>query len=95
MTAMTPCLDRSGFLPRLSSHHLSRARLSEPLLASTARVKLLCAPAGSGKSALLAECLLQAPAQCRVHWLPLSGEAWSAADFSSSSGRDPGVGLIG
>ncbi|WP_454870003.1 LuxR C-terminal-related transcriptional regulator [Pseudomonas lini] len=81
MTAMTPCLDRSGFLPRLSSHHLSRARLSEPLLASTARVKLLCAPAGSGKSALLAECLLQAPAQCRVHWLPLSGEAWSAADF--------------
>ncbi|WP_095055659.1 LuxR C-terminal-related transcriptional regulator [Pseudomonas sp. Irchel s3b2] len=81
MTAMTPCLDRSGFLPRLSSHHLSRARLSEPLLASTARVKLLCAPAGSGKSALLAECLLQAPTQCRVHWLPLSGEASSAADF--------------
>lgn len=81
MTAMTPCLDRSGFLPRLSSHHLSRARLSEPLLASTARVKLLCAPAGSGKSALLAECLLQAPSQCRVHWLPLSGVASSAADF--------------
>lgn len=81
MTAMTPCLDRSGFLPRLSSHHLLRARLSEPLLASTARVKLLCAPAGSGKSALLAECLLQAPTQCRVHWLPMSGVAWSAADF--------------
>jgi ATP/maltotriose-dependent transcriptional regulator MalT len=81
MTAMTPCLDRSGFLPRLSSHHLSRARLSEPLLASTARVKLLCAPAGSGKSALLAECLLQAPTQCRVHWLPMSGVASSAADF--------------
>lgn len=81
MTAMTPCPDRSGFLPRLSSHHLSRARLSEPLLASTARVKLLCAPAGSGKSALLAECFLQAPTQCRAHWLPLSGEASSAADF--------------
>ena len=81
MTAMTPCPDRSGFLPRLSSHHLSRARLSEPLLASTARVKLLCAPAGSGKSALLAECFLRAPTQCRAHWLPLSGEASSAADF--------------
>ncbi|WP_237884776.1 LuxR C-terminal-related transcriptional regulator [Pseudomonas sp. PGPR40] len=81
MTAMTPCLDRSGFLPRLSSHHLSRARLSEPLLASTARVRLLCAPAGSGKSALLAECLLQAPTQCRVHWLALSGVASSATDF--------------
>lgn len=81
MTAMIPCLDRPGFLPRLSSHHLSRARLTEPLLASTARVKLLCAPAGSGKSALLAECLLQAPTQCRVYWLPLSGMAASAADF--------------
>ncbi|WP_415757891.1 helix-turn-helix transcriptional regulator [Pseudomonas sp. LT1P18] len=73
MTAMIPCLDRSGFLPRLSTHHQSRARLTEPLLASTARVKLLCAPAGSGKSALLTECVLQAPAQCAVYWLPLAG----------------------
>lgn len=81
MTAMTPCLDRPGFLPRLSSHHLPRPRLSEPLLASSARVKLLCAPAGSGKSALLAECLLQAPPSCRVVWLALSGVALSRADF--------------
>ncbi|OYQ20062.1 helix-turn-helix transcriptional regulator [Pseudomonas mandelii] len=81
MTAMTPCLDRSGFLPRLSSHHLSRDRLTGPLLASTSRVKLLCAPAGSGKTALLADCLLQAPPSCRVCWLPLSGIAMSTADF--------------
>ncbi|MDR7282446.1 ATP/maltotriose-dependent transcriptional regulator MalT [Pseudomonas corrugata] len=81
MTAMTPCLDRSGFLPRLSSHHLSRDRLSEPLLASAARVKLICAPAGSGKSALLADCLLQAPPHCRVCWLPLSGIAMSVEEF--------------
>lgn len=81
MTAMTPCLDRPGFLPRLSSHHLPRARLSEPLLASPARVKLICAPAGSGKSALLAECLLQAPASCRVVWLALNGVVLSRDDF--------------
>ncbi|AWY42837.1 helix-turn-helix transcriptional regulator [Pseudomonas putida] len=81
MTAMTTCLDRPGFLPRLSSHHLSRERLVEPLLAATARVKLLCAPAGSGKSALLTECLLRAPSGCRVHWLPLAGESLSVADF--------------
>ncbi|AWM90352.1 helix-turn-helix transcriptional regulator [Pseudomonas sp. 31-12] len=81
MTAMTPCLDRSGFLPRLSSHHLSRDRLTGPLLASTSRVKFLCAPAGSGKTALLADCLLQAPPQCRVCWLPLSGVTMSAAEF--------------
>ncbi|MHC8348914.1 LuxR C-terminal-related transcriptional regulator [Pseudomonas sp. RT4P38] len=81
MTAMTLCLDRPGHLPRLSSHHLSRDRLIEPLLASTARVKLLCAPAGSGKSALLAECLLQAPAQCQVCWLPLVGAPINVVDF--------------
>jgi ATP/maltotriose-dependent transcriptional regulator MalT len=81
MTAMTHCLDRPGFLPRLSSHHLSRERLIEPMLVSDARVKLLCAPAGSGKSALLTECLLRAPEHCRVCWLPLAGQSLSAADF--------------
>ncbi|EJM69113.1 LuxR C-terminal-related transcriptional regulator [Pseudomonas sp. GM55] len=81
MNAMTHCLDRPGFLPRLSSHHLSRERLIEPMLVSAARVKLLCAPAGSGKSALLSECLLRAPEHCRVCWLPLAGQSLSAADF--------------
>lgn len=81
MTAMTLSLDRPGPLPRLSSHHLSRERLTEPLLASSARVKLLCAPAGSGKSALLTECVLRAPQHCRVYWLPLAGLSLSAAQF--------------
>ncbi|VVP31594.1 HTH-type transcriptional regulator MalT [Pseudomonas fluorescens] len=81
MTAMTACLDRPGFLPRLSSHHQPRTRLSEPLLQSVARVRLICAPAGSGKSALLAECLLQAPPRCEVCWLPLAGAAMSVDEF--------------
>lgn len=81
MTAMTPCLDRRGFLPRLSSHHQSRTRLSAPLLESVARVRLVCAPAGSGKSALLAECLFQAPPAYEVRWLPLAGITLSPADF--------------
>lgn len=81
MTAMTAWPDRPGFLPRLSSHHRSRERLIEPLLASMARVKLLCAPAGSGKSALLTECLLRAPASCHVCWLPLAGASISADEF--------------
>lgn len=99
MTAMTPCLDRPGLLPRLSSHHLSRDRLIEPLLASTARVKLLCAPAGSGKSALLIECVLRAPEQCHVCWLPLAGVSLSAGEFrqrlahalGSDSADEPGL----
>lgn len=81
MTAMTPCLDRPGLLPRLSAHHLSRARLIEPLIASTARVKWLCAPAGSGKSALLSECLRRAPESYRVGWIPMAGEALDGVDF--------------
>lgn len=81
MTAMTPCPDRPGLLPRLSSTHVSRRSLSEPLLSSEARVKLLCAPAGSGKSALFAECFLQAPADCRLHWLPLGGVALDAGQL--------------
>ncbi|MHC8304290.1 helix-turn-helix transcriptional regulator [Pseudomonas sp. PB3P13] len=81
MTAMTPRPELPGFLPRLSPHHLSRRRLIEPLLTSTARVKLLCAPAGSGKSALLTECLLQAPAHHRVCWLPMMGAPMDPREF--------------
>ncbi|KII33297.1 LuxR C-terminal-related transcriptional regulator [Pseudomonas fluorescens] len=81
MTAMTPCLDRPGFLPRLSSHHQPRSRLSAPLLASNARVRLLCAPAGSGKTALLSECFLQVRADCETIWLPLAGAALNREEF--------------
>ncbi|WP_192559808.1 helix-turn-helix transcriptional regulator [Pseudomonas allokribbensis] len=80
MTAMTPRLDRADFFPRLSSHHLPRPRLCDALLESTARVKLICAPAGSGKTALLTECLLQAPVNCTVCWLPLAGASLSAGE---------------
>lgn len=91
MTAMTSCLDRRGFLPRLSSHHHSRARLSEPLLESTARVRLVCAPAGSGKSALLTECLFQAPPACEVVWLSLAGAALSTDELCQRLAQTLGV----
>jgi ATP/maltotriose-dependent transcriptional regulator MalT len=57
------------------------------LLASPARVKLLCAPAGSGKSALLAECLAQAPAHVAVHWLPLGGASLTVAHLCQRLAR--------
>lgn len=91
MTAMTRCLDRPGFMPRLSAHHLLRPRLAEPLLAASARVKLLCAPGGSGKSALLAECALQAPAGCQVYWLPLNGVALGPSDFCQRLAQNLGL----
>ena len=91
MTAMTRCLDRPGFMPRLSSHHLLRPRLAEPLLAAQARVKLLRAPGGSGKSALLAECALQAPKGCQVYWLPLNGAALSPLDLCERLAQNLGL----
>ncbi|MBW1247214.1 helix-turn-helix transcriptional regulator [Pseudomonas tolaasii] len=94
MTAMTRLLDRPGFMPRLSAHHLLRPRLAEPLLAAPARVKLLCAPGGSGKSALLAECALQAPAGCQVYWLPLNGGMLGAGDFCSRLAQNLGLAFV-
>nr|WP_314534044.1 LuxR C-terminal-related transcriptional regulator [uncultured Pseudomonas sp.] len=91
MTAMTRCLDRPGFMPRLSAHHLLRPRLAEPLLVAQVRVKLLCAPGGSGKSALLAECALQAPKECLVYWLPLNGVALSPVDLCQRLAQNLGL----
>ncbi|MGY2364690.1 LuxR C-terminal-related transcriptional regulator [Pseudomonas azotoformans] len=91
MTAMTRCLDRPGFMPRLSAHHLLRPRLAEPLLVAQVRVKLLCAPGGSGKSALLAECALQAPKDCPVYWLPLNGVALSPVDLCQRLAQNLGL----
>ncbi|MCU0073100.1 LuxR C-terminal-related transcriptional regulator [Pseudomonas koreensis] len=91
MTAMNHAPDRPGFLPRLSAHHLPRARLSEALLESAARVRLICAPAGSGKSTLLTECLLQAPAECTVCWLPLAGMSMSVAAFCEQLAQAMGL----
>ncbi|MFO2462389.1 LuxR C-terminal-related transcriptional regulator [Pseudomonas sp. 15FMM2] len=94
MTAMTRCLDRPGFMPRLSSHHVLRPRLTEPLLAAESRVKLLCAPAGSGKSALLAECALQAPAGVPVSWLPLNGMALGPLDLCQRLAQGLGLRFV-
>ncbi|MGR3888782.1 LuxR C-terminal-related transcriptional regulator [Pseudomonas sp. 1152_12] len=94
MTAMTRCLDRPGFMPRLSAHHLLRPRLAEPLLAAQVRVKLLCAPGGSGKSALLAECALQAPVGRQVYWLALNGAVLSPLDFCRRLAHTLGVPFV-
>ncbi|WP_313042887.1 LuxR C-terminal-related transcriptional regulator [Pseudomonas sp.] len=94
MTAMTRCLDRPGFMPRLSAHHALRARLTVPLLTAQARVRLLCAPGGSGKSALLAECALQAPKGCQVVWMPLNGAALSPLEFCAWLAQQLGLPFV-
>lgn len=55
--------------PRLPQQHVLRPRLSNLLLDSSARVKLVCAPAGTGKTVLLAESLQQLDNPSEIRWL--------------------------
>lgn len=59
--------------PALPTSFLPRPRLSRALLQSPCRLRLICAPAGSGKSVLLRECAQARPEQTRVLWLDLKG----------------------
>ncbi|MDH0893256.1 MULTISPECIES: hypothetical protein [unclassified Pseudomonas] len=61
--------------------HLHRPRLSQSLLRSPARIHLLWAPAGSGKSALLRECAQACPDDTRLCRFELYGQAPAIGPF--------------
>jgi len=67
--------------PALPAGHLSRPRLSEPLLRDSARIRLLCAPAGYGKSHLLRECASAVTSGTRLCWLDLRTTGDSVTAF--------------
>lgn len=62
-----------------SSRHIPRPSLVETLLATKARLRLLCAPAGSGKTILVSECLRRRPGTVRLIDIRLEGQSISAA----------------
>ncbi|MBC9248825.1 helix-turn-helix transcriptional regulator [Pseudomonas alcaligenes] len=68
-------------LPRLPVGHITRQRLSQRLLASDARLTLISAAAGFGKSVLLNECARQAANNTRLVWLDLLGHPLSPAEL--------------
>lgn len=83
-------------LPRLAADHLARPRLQQPLLQTDCRLRLLCAPAGSGKSLLLSECLRQCPSETQLVYLDLHGQPLAAerlaqllANALGGDGADP------
>lgn len=71
----------TGSLPRLNAAHLQRPRLSKALLEADCHLRLLCAPAGSGKSALLSECLQQCPSDTLCTHLNLRGQSLGCDGF--------------
>ena len=70
-----------GSLPRRPPGHLLRERLQQRLLAQDYRLRLLVAPAGFGKSVLLADCARACPPGQAPIWFNCGGRAWSAAEF--------------
>nr|WP_010486492.1 LuxR C-terminal-related transcriptional regulator [Pseudomonas sp. S9] len=68
-------------LPRVPPGHVVRSQLQQRLLAENCRLRLLVAPAGFGKSVLLADCMRQCPADRTVVWLNCAGANWSSAEL--------------
>ncbi|TWC29783.1 ATP/maltotriose-dependent transcriptional regulator MalT [Pseudomonas sp. SJZ079] len=75
-----PSCDRS--VPqRLPPGHIQREQLQRRLLEQDCRLRLLIAPAGFGKSVLLADCARACPPDYTPLWLNCGGHTWSAAEF--------------
>lgn len=81
-------------LPRPPSSHLPRPRLRDALLQASCRLRLLCAPAGSGKSVLLGECVQLKPKNTRTVHLDLRGQPLHTDSFVQRLGAALGVGEV-
>lgn len=56
-------------VPRPPPGHIERRTVQQRLLAQPCRLRVLVAPAGFGKSVLMADCAREAPAEVSVLWL--------------------------
>lgn len=65
-------------IPRLPPVHVPRPRLVDVLLDVRCRLRLICAPAGFGKSVLMNECARKVPAGTHLVWIDLGGRAFTA-----------------
>ncbi len=68
-------------LPRLPPCVVPRPVPLQRLLASESRLRLLCAPAGTGKSVLLGQCARHAPGAVECVWLDLGGRSLTSAQL--------------
>ncbi|WP_449433184.1 LuxR C-terminal-related transcriptional regulator [Pseudomonas putida] len=73
-------------LPNLPARHLPRLHLVDLLLAKPQRLRLLCAPAGFGKSTLLCETLRQLPQGCTA-WISMNGQWLTLGAFCQQLGK--------
>lgn len=78
-------------IPRLPPIHISRPRLVDALLKARCRLRLICAPAGFGKSVLMNECARRMPADTHLVWLDLGGRTFSVEALHARLSRALGV----
>lgn len=80
----------SGRVKRLPPGHIPRLTLQQRLLAQDCRLRLLIAPAGFGKTVLLADCVRECPADCQVLWLNAAADGMSVEQFALQLGKQLG-----
>lgn len=72
MITINPKNKSSDAVTHLPRHHLPRPRLSAALLDTSTRIKLICAPAGAGKTVLLEECISNRPKNTHIVRVPFT-----------------------
>jgi len=96
MTGEAPAQVPGPVIPRLPPVHVARPRLSDALLSCDCRLRLVCAPAGFGKSVLMSECARQVPGDTLLVWLDIGGRALSVdqlyARLAPALGPPPAAG---
>lgn len=80
MPNAAPCNGRNA-LSRQPPGHIQRERLQRRLLAQDCRLRLVVAPAGFGKSVLLADCARQCPPDHVLLWLDCASQPCTAAQL--------------
>lgn len=76
-----------GSVQRLPPGHIPRLSLQQRLLAQDCRLRLLIAPAGFGKTVLLADCARACPPACAVLWLTCNIDGLDAEQLAEQLGR--------
>lgn len=80
-------------LPRLPPAHVPRPRLVDSLAAQDAQLRLLCAPAGFGKSVLLNEFLRAQTEPGLIIWINLAGQPLTPEQLLAELATELGEGV--
>jgi LuxR family transcriptional regulator, maltose regulon positive regulatory protein len=76
-----------GSVQRPPPGHIPRLTLQQRLFAQDCRLRLLIAPAGFGKTVLLADCARECPQGCQLLWLNCGADEIYAEQFVEQLGK--------